>query len=220
MDIEDIFLPASFGNLAQGSGDILRFFARVGENDAFFILNAVIKVLVPGVDVYPFFGIFGGGGVPLFCVFVYIEVFECETPFAFSRAARRNLGISSRMAGEPFAGKLRIADGSGKPDPARMVADDFPYSVQLTKNLVAAVGVIILLILLFLGMNIGIAMMAVGFFGYAFPYELTAEMKKAISDLKAQCDIVVVYYHWGIAGKEIKKTDVSFSVNEKPGRVP
>ena len=47
MDIEDIFLPASFGNLAQGSGDILRFFARVGENDAFFILNAVIKVLVP-----------------------------------------------------------------------------------------------------------------------------------------------------------------------------
>ena len=44
------------------------------------------------------------------------------------------------MAGEPFAGQLRIADGSGKPDPARMVADDFPYSVQLTKNLVAAVG--------------------------------------------------------------------------------
>ena len=38
----------------------------------------------------------------------------------------------------------------------------------------------------------------VGFLGYAFPYELTAEMKKAISDLKAQCDIVVVYYHWGI----------------------
>lgn len=38
----------------------------------------------------------------------------------------------------------------------------------------------------------------VGFLGYSFPYELTAEMKKAISDLKAQCDIVVVYYHWGI----------------------
>lgn len=38
----------------------------------------------------------------------------------------------------------------------------------------------------------------VGFLGYTFPYELTAEMKKAISDLKAQCDIVVVYYHWGI----------------------
>lgn len=38
----------------------------------------------------------------------------------------------------------------------------------------------------------------VGFLGYAFPYELTAEMKKAISDLKDQCDIVVVYYHWGI----------------------
>ena len=43
-------------------------------------------------------------------------------------------------------------------------------------NLVAAVGVIILLILLFLGMNIGIAMMAVGFFGYAYVVNFNAAL--------------------------------------------
>ena len=45
----------------------------------------------------------------------------------------------------------------------------------------------------------------------SFPASWRAHMACCYPDL---------YYHWGIAGKEIKKADVSFSVNEKPGRVP
>ena len=38
----------------------------------------------------------------------------------------------------------------------------------------------------------------IGFLGYSFPYEFTAEMKKAITDLKTKSDLVIIYYHWGI----------------------
>lgn len=43
-------------------------------------------------------------------------------------------------------------------------------------NLVAAIGVAILLVLLFLGMNIGVAMLLVGFFGYAFVVNVNAAL--------------------------------------------
>ena len=42
----------------------------------------------------------------------------------------------------------------------------------------------------------------IGFLGYSFPYELTAEMKKAITDLKTKSDLVIIYYHWGIERDE------------------
>lgn len=38
----------------------------------------------------------------------------------------------------------------------------------------------------------------IGFLGYAFPYEFTSDMEKAVTELKSQTDLVVVYYHWGI----------------------
>ena len=34
------------------------------------------------------------------------------------------------------------------------------------------------------------------------------------------CRYPDLYYHWGIAGKEIKRTDASFILNEKPGGTP
>ena len=43
-------------------------------------------------------------------------------------------------------------------------------------NLVAAIGIVILLVLLFLGMNIGMAMLVVGFVGYAFVVNLNAAL--------------------------------------------
>lgn len=38
----------------------------------------------------------------------------------------------------------------------------------------------------------------VGFLGYSFPNEFTSDMKQAIAGLRKKCDLVVVYYHWGI----------------------
>ena len=43
-------------------------------------------------------------------------------------------------------------------------------------NMVAAIGIIILLVLLFLGMNIGVAMLLVGFFGYAYVVNMNAAL--------------------------------------------
>lgn len=38
----------------------------------------------------------------------------------------------------------------------------------------------------------------IGFLGFSFPNSLTKSMQKAIGDLKETCDLVIVYYHWGI----------------------
>ena len=38
----------------------------------------------------------------------------------------------------------------------------------------------------------------VGLLGYAFPSEVSTDMKKAITELKEKCDLVIVYFHWGI----------------------
>ena len=143
VDEEDVRFSAMLGNLPHRCGDILRFLAGIGEDQTFFVLDAVVHIFKSGIE--------HGAGIGLLrmlhCVFglvvaviLNIEMLHAEPPAVFLSADDRCIGFASGAGTEPVYGNRQIADRCRQTDAARMVTDQPSEPAELTDDLVAAVG--------------------------------------------------------------------------------
>ena len=140
---KNIGFSAMLGDLPHRCGNILGFLTGIGEDQTFFVLDAVVHILKSGIEHGTGIRRFGmiDGILGLIVVIVLnIEMLHAEPPAILLTANDGSIGFPTRSGTQPVDGDGQITDGCGQTDAARMVTDQTADAAQLTDDLVAAVG--------------------------------------------------------------------------------